>query len=351
MFDQHVQSRPALCRRLAMKDTVYTLAPSSTTYPFHIDAVQYVPEQSYSNGLTLLFLHATNTHKESYEPVLLHLLRQPLGIRIRDAWCIENPNHGSSAVKNRALLDTPEYRDNWTAMEYCRAVHVFLTSTSHGIDFRGRSFVGLAHSAGSAPLLMLLRAQPPVPFQGLVFMDAAILPVGTRSTKVLRTLFGNWAKSKPNTWRSQAAAVEELSKTAFRRWDPLAVQLFVKHAIRPVENSTNVTLKSSTRQEAAYYLSPNADLVEVPTEIFLQLTKEDKLPIHVILCLNDEYGTKGTEMKQFQIDHVSRTSKGSVQIIEGGHMFPQTEPAQCARAILQALERIQPREPPIISRL
>ncbi|KAJ7471609.1 Alpha/beta hydrolase fold-1 [Mycena galericulata] len=310
-----------------MKDTVYTLAPSSA-YPFHIDAVQYVPEQSYSNGLTLLFLHATNTHKESYEPVLLHLLRQPLRIRIRDAWCIENPNHGSSAVKNRALLDTPEYRDNWTAMEYCRAVHVFLTSTSHGIDFRGRSFVGLAHSAGSAPLLMLLRAQPPVPFQGLVFMDAAILPVGTRSTKVLRTLFGNWAKSKPNTWRSQAAAVEELSKTAFRRWDPLAVQLFV-----------------------AYYLSPNADLVEVPTEIFLQLTKEDKLPIHVILCLNDEYGTKGTEMKQFQIDHVSRTSMGSVQIVEGGHMFPQTEPAQCARAILQALERIQPREPPIISRL
>ncbi|KAJ7143895.1 hypothetical protein C8R44DRAFT_864909 [Mycena epipterygia] len=227
----------------------------------------------------------------------------------------------------------------------------FLTSTSHGIDFRTRSLVGLAHSAASAPLLMLQRTYPPVMFQGLVFMDAAILPIGTRPTKVLCNLFGQWAKSKPNTWRSHTAAVEELSRTAFRRWDPLAVELFATHAIRPVDGSTDVTLACSTRQEAAYYLSPEADLVEVPTKIFVQLTREDQLPIHTIICLNDEYKGKGTEMKQFQIENVQRMSRGSVQIIEGGHMFPQTEPALCARAILRALERIQLQEAASHSRL
>ncbi|KAJ7042253.1 Alpha/beta hydrolase fold-1 [Mycena alexandri] len=335
---------------LPMQQSVHSLKPSGAC-PFHVDAVRYVPEHSSLNGLTLIFLHAMNTHKEQFEPVLQHLLRQQQGLHIRDVWCIENPNHGSSALKNCALLDSPEYRDKWTAMDYCRAVHAFLTSTSHGIDFRARFLVGLAHSAASAPLLLLQRQYPTVEFQGLVFMDGAILPIGTRPTKVLCKLFGNWAKSKPNTWRSRAAAREELSKTAFRRWDPLAIESFVKHAIRPAENSTDVTLNCSTRQEAIYYLSPNADLIEAPTEIFLQLTKDNKLPIHSIICLNDEYKGMGTEMKQFQIDHVKRMRRGSVQIIEGGHMFPQTEPVLCARAIAQALERIQLREPLVLSRL
>ncbi|KAJ7150512.1 hypothetical protein C8R43DRAFT_1006010 [Mycena crocata] len=338
---------------VAMKKTsVHSLEPSPAC-PFHVEAIQYVPERSHRHGLTLIFLHATNAHKETFEPLVHHLFSssRTRRVHIRDVWCIENPNHGSTAAKNRALLDTPEYREHWTAMEYCRAAHAFLTSTSHGIDFRTRSLVGLAHSAASAPLFMLLRMPSPVTFQGLVLMDAAILPIGTRPTKVLTTLFGNWAKSKPNTWPSRQAAYEELSKTAFRRWDPLAIELFVKHALRPVDNSTDVTLACSTRQEAAYYLSPKADLVEVPTEIFLQLTKEDRLPIHSIVCLNDEYKGKGTEMKQFQIDNVKRMKNGSVHIIEGGHMFPQIEPALTAKAILEALEKIQLREPAVMSRL
>jgi hypothetical protein len=67
--------------------SVYTLEPS-VACPFYVQAIQYVPEHSYLNGLTLIFLHATNTHKESFEPVVRHLLRQPLGVHIRDVWCI-----------------------------------------------------------------------------------------------------------------------------------------------------------------------------------------------------------------------------------------------------------------------
>ncbi|KAJ7060141.1 Alpha/beta hydrolase fold-1 [Mycena amicta] len=335
------------------RSTVHSVRPSPLC-PFHVEAIQYhLPERTHRNagGLTLVFLHATNTHKESYEPVLRHLLGldlpSPLRVPVRDVWCIENPNHGSSAIRNRALLETPAYRDTWTAEEYTRAAYAFLASTEHGVDFRSRSLVGLAHSAASAPLLLL--QQRNIPFVGLIFMDAAILPINTRATKVLCTLFGNWAKSKPHTWPSRAEAKRNLAETAFRVWDPLAVDLFVKHAIRPVDDDDNdgsgsnsaVTLNCSTRQEAAYYLSPSADLVDAPTEIFVQLAKEDRLPIHTIICLNDEYKGKGTEMKQFQIDHVRRMRNGSVQIIEGGHMFPQINPKGTARAIEQALERIR----------
>ncbi|KAF7354382.1 hypothetical protein MVEN_01127000 [Mycena venus] len=345
-----------------MKTTVYGLNPS-VVFPFHVQAVQYVPESSWSNGLTLIFFHATGTHKESFEPVVHCLFRDPLAVHVRDVWCIENPNHGSSAVLNRALLDTPEYRDKWNTIEYCRAAHTFLNSTEHGIDFRARPLVGLSHSAGSSALLMLQRMHPLVKFKGLVLMDAPILPIGTPATRALLDLFGNGAKRKPNTWHSLEAAREELSRTVFKHWDPFSVDLFVNHAISPEETSGNVTLLCSVRQEAAYFLSPETDLAKVPFEIFLQLVNEDRLPMHIILCLNDEYKQvmfpgfwdieqylcwcnrrgKALEMKQFQIDNSNRMSRdrASVQIVEGGHMFPQTQPAICAQAIAQALERIQ----------
>ncbi|KAJ7606682.1 hypothetical protein FB45DRAFT_1040927 [Roridomyces roridus] len=276
-----------------MKTTVHSLPPSQAC-PFHVDAVQYLPEQPYKKGFTLVFFHAMNTHKEQFETAIGYLLQQPH--RIRDVWCIG------------------------TSMEYSRAAHTFLTSTSHGIDFGSRNLVGLAHSAGSASLFLLQQIQPPIPFHALILMDAAILPIGTPGTRVLTRLFGTWAKTKPNTWSDRAAAHAELSKTAFRRWHPSAVDLFVKHAIGPGDERVPegaVTLRCSTRQEVAFFLGPTADLVDTPTEIFLHLTKEDKLPIHSL-----------------------RMTQGSVQIVEGGHMFPQTEPAGCARAIAQALERV-----------
>ncbi|KAF7304590.1 hypothetical protein HMN09_00862100 [Mycena chlorophos] len=315
---------------------IHSLPPSSLC-PFHVEAVQYLPARSHRDGLTLVFLHATNMHKEQYEVVLRHFFALDsswAGLRIRDAWCIENPNHGASARRNRTLLNSDRYRDYWTADEYARAAFAFLSSTAHGVDFGARTVVGVAHSAASAPLLMLQRRPLPFAFAGLVFMDAAILPIGTRATQVLCSVFGNWAKTKPRTFDGVEHARRVLKGTAYRGWDERSVELFLKHALRPVDayddddgdaGGERVTLCCSPRQEAAYYLAPTADLVDEPTQIFLQLTKEDVMPIHAIICLNDEYNLflqrgKGAEMKHFQIEHVNRMRNGSVQIIEGGHM-------------------------------
>ncbi|KAJ7486265.1 hypothetical protein B0H11DRAFT_2192301 [Mycena galericulata] len=324
----------------AMKRNLFALEPNSLC-PFHIQALQYIPDDSLDDGFTLIFLHAVNLHKETFEAMLLHLLKQTSGIRIKDIWCIENPNHGESAWINRKLLSTPKYSGQWTAAEYSRAVHSFLASSSHGINFGERKLVGLAHS-GAAPSLLLVQDEgPTITFVAFVFLDPAILPSGKASSRVLCNMFGNWAKSKRNTWDNRATALEHLSTTAFKQWDPLAVQLFVEHALHPTTDGRSVTLACSPAQEAAFYLSPNADLVDRPFDIFLQLTAADRLPIHVILCFNDEYKGKTAEMKQTQIDHVKTMTTGSVQIIDGGHMFPQTEPALCTQAILQVLEKLQ----------
>jgi hypothetical protein len=48
-------------------------------------------------------------------------------------------------------------------------------------------------------------------------------------------------------------------------------------------------LADSLADTQAFYMSPDADLVDRPFEIFTQLTAADKMPIHVIVCLADEY--------------------------------------------------------------
>ncbi|KAF7371123.1 hypothetical protein MSAN_00747500 [Mycena sanguinolenta] len=245
-----------------MRRSVLTLKPISegTTSPFHVGAIQYVPDESFDHGFTLILLHAVNLHKETFEPMLQHLLKQTSRVQIRDVWCIENPNQGQSARLNQKLLSTPKYRDRWTAAE-------------------GRAF-GSSACSDQMPKIM---------FHGLIFLDPAILPAGKQSSRVLCDLFGNWAKSKRHTWDSRETALKQLSTSAFKRWEPLGVQLFVENAMHPSADGSSVTLACSPAQEAGYYLSPQADLIERPFEIFTQLTTADKLPIHLIICMNDEY--------------------------------------------------------------
>ncbi|KAJ7496702.1 Alpha/beta hydrolase fold-1 [Mycena latifolia] len=323
-----------------MKRSLITMIPDGTC-PFHVEAIHYIPDESFENGFTLIFLHAMNLHKETFEPMLLHLLKQTSGVRIKDIWCIENPNHGRSARLNQKVLSTPKYKGYWTVAEYSRAVHSFLTSNIHGVDFATRKLIGLAHSGGAPSLILLQDELPKIKFHGMIFLDPAIIPPGKVSSRVLCELFGNWAKSKRHTWENRAEALRQLSTTAFKRWDSMGVELFVENALHPSVNGSSVTLACSPAQEAAFYLSPDTDLVGRPFERFAQLTAADKLPIHMIVSLDDEYKGKTAEMKQMQIELINTTTKGSVQIIEGGHMFPQAELALCTQAILRVLGKLQ----------
>jgi len=100
-----------------MLNSTYTIPPASD-YPFYMTAKRYwvpeVEEKSSKNpdAQTLIVLHSTSFHKESWEPILqvfYHLLTEGLRdgssnrtkvANVRDAWAIECPNHGESAYLN-----------------------------------------------------------------------------------------------------------------------------------------------------------------------------------------------------------------------------------------------------------
>jgi hypothetical protein len=69
-------------------------------------------ESKDADAATLILAHATSFHKEHWEPVLEDLYdlvadcfvtNSPVP-KIRDAWAIDSPNHGQSAVLNEETL-------------------------------------------------------------------------------------------------------------------------------------------------------------------------------------------------------------------------------------------------------
>ena len=93
----------------------YTLPPTPD-YPLSIVAKRYwLPHGSNtenSAAQTLIVLHSTSFHKETWEPTLQDLFdlvqsQSNAEALIRDAWVIDCPNHGESAVlNNQALKDS-----------------------------------------------------------------------------------------------------------------------------------------------------------------------------------------------------------------------------------------------------
>ena len=91
-----------------------------TDYPLYVTAKQYwCPEFEvdwrHPDALTLVLLHSTSFHKETWEPTLRHFFEDILKYqsyaipRIKSAWVIECPNHGESAVLNVHALQRPPF--------------------------------------------------------------------------------------------------------------------------------------------------------------------------------------------------------------------------------------------------
>ena len=99
-------------RRLQFRSYVFDARPH---YPLLVSVKRYwVPEfeSKDAGAATLVLAHATGFHKELWEPVLEELYDQIADgtsssvLKIRDAWAIDCPNHGESAVLNEETLST-----------------------------------------------------------------------------------------------------------------------------------------------------------------------------------------------------------------------------------------------------
>jgi hypothetical protein len=95
--------------------------PPDSTYSLYVTAKRYWSDtrpKPHSTpkctGLTLVLFHATSFHKEMWEPcleALFALVDKSKGVLIEEAWSIESPNHGESAVLNVETLRQPPFSE------------------------------------------------------------------------------------------------------------------------------------------------------------------------------------------------------------------------------------------------
>lgn len=97
----------------------YCLEPDAS-YPFYITAKRYTPvklsasRNSRGNPLTLILLHSVSFQKEIWEPALQdlfsHFSRKGSTEEDIEAWSIECPNHGYSAILNEKVLRHSDHK-------------------------------------------------------------------------------------------------------------------------------------------------------------------------------------------------------------------------------------------------
>ncbi|KAF8151943.1 Alpha/beta hydrolase family-domain-containing protein [Mycena galopus ATCC 62051] len=316
------------------------------TYGLKVTATRYVPSPELNpRGPILVLAHAYGSHKETWGPVIRHLFRlasEGAGPAIAEAWSIECPNHGQSAVINGPDIDRVWGAD-WDGWEYPRAMLAFINSRPAGVDFYERELIAVGHSHGGNSLVLLHDMQPRLEFSSFILLDPTLgreSPAKDRMQRILTTL--TWCKK--DVWPNRKAASKYLSsQPGLRNWDPEVFKLYIEHGIcdhfaakyPDPWKFKGVTLACNKNYETACY---RADSHHPHAWGVLHRLYRCGPPIHLILSLEDEFGGAILKEEQMAGDPGSSAKPASVQrIAKGGHMFVQSNPVPTAYAIWNAL--------------
>ncbi|KAF8130051.1 Alpha/beta hydrolase fold-1 [Mycena galopus ATCC 62051] len=331
-----------------MLEESVTYAPSGG-YPLYLTAKRYWLPSFEANAndpaaLTLVFLHSTSFHKETWIPTLDAIFSlassKDSPVKIREAWCLDCPNHGASAQLNAAVLLQPEFFLNFSCERYAQAVHHFLSvgpDEGAHVDFRKRNLVGIGHSLGGVAITMLQEIEPVFKFSSLVLIEPLLSPAGSQHLRRLRGMLVKGAYERRDVWPDRKEAMALLKRRdRSKKWDPRILDIFVEYGIVehpgarfPEGAYTGVTLACTRDQEAAMYRDP--DGATKPVQTLVRVCRQ--YPVHLILGGIADF-VPGRVHKAI----IDAGSYASVTTIENtGHLIVQEAPDRLGKAVYDAL--------------
>ncbi|KAG2014279.1 hypothetical protein CC2G_011112 [Coprinopsis cinerea AmutBmut pab1-1] len=301
---------------------------------------QFKAESLSADGLTLIVLHSTSFHKETWEATLETLFnvnaRGRDSSRIQEAWVIESPNHGESAALNEHQFLQPEFATEFGCHGYARAVHRFLQRGP--VRFSNRKLVGVGHSLGANTITLLqdlLTNGDGLRFSSLILIEPMVSPEGIPHLRPLRDILVAAARKRPDTWLTQDDLRRYLKgrKNASGKWDERVIDAFVKFGVRQ-RRDQSWTLACTRQQEEAMYLDTRGPVDPIP--VLDRISAH--IPIHLVLG----------GVKDFIPAHVhealtsptsARTYASVTTMPNVGHLIVQEQPDALATTIQTILDR------------
>ncbi|RDX51314.1 alpha/beta-hydrolase [Lentinus brumalis] len=302
------------------------------------------PSTTSGDRLSMLFFHGVSYHKETWIPTIEHLFDLQAttahpSFTIIEAWSIDSPSHGQSAILNDVrLLSHPK---GITAHEVSRALQVFLKS---GL-MAGSLLVGIAHSASVSVMSLstLGYSVDDLPYSSLIFVDPPIMTreVFARATRKGKAwkLLVEMAKTRKDTWPSREAARDWMSKRLpWSSWTARCLDLFVEYALRDLptaiypDRADGVTLCCTRDQEAAGYIyhQDGFDSLDRLGELC------SVIPVHCIFGEKEDVVPKF--VKAGFVDAKQGRKMASITTVpSAGHLVVQEKPEGLATAIWAAM--------------
>ncbi|KAH8826959.1 Alpha/beta hydrolase fold-1 [Flagelloscypha sp. PMI_526] len=320
------------------------VAQSTAKYPFTVFGTRYRSSVSPTSGVTLVFAHASATHKEIWEPLLndLFTIDSKRGSpHILEAWSIDCPNHGESAVANEQCHS--RHLRSLGGWEYPRAILHFLNSLPDGVNFYDRNLILVGQSMGGNSVALVQFLDPRLKVQATILCDPAIgLP--SKAKFKMQQMLAYFAWTKIDTWPNRKAARKNLGVTpGFKNWDPRVLDVFVAKGLRihpassiPFPHTFNGVSLACTRPYEASVHHCN-DHHEQAFDTLRQLYRTGK-HIHLIMSAEDEFG--GATFKE----GCGKGPRSAQWSHNGGHMFPQIAPMDTAQKILNTGQPVRVQE-------
>jgi pimeloyl-ACP methyl ester carboxylesterase len=309
-----------------------------STQPFKIAAKRYTDGSCRNDGVTLVLVHGTGFHKECWEPTLEKLMAlqsNASGDRaIREAWSFDAPSHGDSAVLNAETLN--HRMDNVSVSEIGGTI-VSLVDSQY---LKGHRIIVIGHSAGSSAAMYSTKFYPSedIPYDAIILIEPPMIDkdVFNQHLRERQGQIGHISKAlikQKDIWPNREAARAWLtSRLPWKTWDGRVLDLYIKHALKEIKQTTEIATKCSRRQEVHSFSD-----FEATFEALDQIAPVCKeTPIYVL------FGGINDMVPRYSQDTVVDVSKGrnvaSVVRISGtGHMIVQQHPQILAENLSKLL--------------
>ncbi|TEB23518.1 alpha/beta-hydrolase [Coprinellus micaceus] len=325
--------------------------PPDSTYSLYVTAKRYWSDtrpKPHSTpkctGLTLVLFHATSFHKEMWEPcleALFALVDKSKGVLIEEAWSIESPNHGESAVLNVETLRQSPFSEQFGVLGYATAAHRFIYSRAEFSHSQRRRLVAIGHSAGGNVSVLVQALAPLIQFRSVIVIEPMAFPGGDQFLEELRGRLLHTVRKRRDRWSSREEARMSLpwhGRFPERRcWHPRIVDLYL--ALIPARGSDGdryFTLACTKAQEANMYLDEKGSPIVL--EVLDQVSS--RIPLHLVLG----------EVKNFISAEIHATLASpspngrkwaSVTTVPGvGHLIPQEQPDSLANVLFQLMNQM-----------